>query len=87
MPPYLPFPRFLMEADLALATKLVYAVLLDGELCAALLPPPATGRRRCRECKRIFTPPKHNTLYCPDCAAKRAKRSKREWARKKRAGV
>ena len=29
MPPYLPFPRFLMEADLALATKLVYAVLLD----------------------------------------------------------
>ena len=29
MPPYLPYPRFLMEADLALATKLVYAVLLD----------------------------------------------------------
>ena len=29
MPPYLPFPRFLLEADLALATKLVYAVLLD----------------------------------------------------------
>ena len=29
MPPYLPFPRFLMEADLVLATKLVYAVLLD----------------------------------------------------------
>ena len=27
--PYLPFPRFLLEADLALATKLVYAVLLD----------------------------------------------------------
>ena len=27
--PYLPYPRFLMEADLALATKLVYAVLLD----------------------------------------------------------
>jgi len=45
-----------------------------------------TGRR-CRECKRIFTPPKHNTLYCPDCAAKRAKRSKRDWARKKRAGA
>ena len=29
MPPYLPYPRFLMEADFALATKLVYAVLLD----------------------------------------------------------
>ena len=29
LPPYLPYPRFLMEADLALATKLVYAVLLD----------------------------------------------------------
>ena len=29
MPPYLPYPRFLMEEDLALATKLVYAVLLD----------------------------------------------------------
>ena len=29
MLPYLPYPRFLMEADLALATKLVYAVLLD----------------------------------------------------------
>lgn len=27
--PYLPFPRFLLDADLALATKLVYAVLLD----------------------------------------------------------
>ena len=60
---------------------------LDGELCAALLPAPAVGRRRCRECKRIFTPPKHNTLYCPDCATKRAKRSKRDWARKKRAGA
>ena len=29
LPPYLPFPRFLLEADLALATKLVYMVLLD----------------------------------------------------------
>ena len=60
---------------------------LDGELCVALLPAPAVGRRRCRECKRIFTPPKHNTLYCADCAAKRVKRSKRDWARKKRAGA
>ena len=60
---------------------------LDESLCAALLSPPVAGRRRCREYKRIFTPPKHNTLYCPDCAAKRTKRSKRDWARKKRAGV
>ena len=60
---------------------------LDESLCAALFPPPSVGRRRCRECKRIFVPPRHNTLYCPDCAAKRTKRSKRDWARKKRAGA
>ena len=59
----------------------------DRELCAALFPPPAVGRRRCKECGRLFSPPKHNTLYCLKCAAERAKRSKREWARKKRAGV
>ena len=29
LPPYLPYLRFLMEADLVLAAKLVYAVLLD----------------------------------------------------------
>ena len=29
LPPYLPFPRFLLEADMAQATKMVYAVLLD----------------------------------------------------------
>ncbi len=29
LPPYLPFPRFLLGADLAQATKMVYAVLLD----------------------------------------------------------
>ena len=60
---------------------------LDGELCATLFPPPAVGRRRCRECKQIFTLPKHNTLYCLECAVERAKRSKRDWARKKRAGA
>ena len=57
---------------------------LDKKLYGALLPALAVGRWRCRECKRIFTPPRHNTLYCPDCAVKRAKR---DWARKKRAGV
>ena len=60
---------------------------LDGKLYAALFPPPAIRRRRCKECQRLFSPPRHNTLYCPDCAAKRVKRSKRDWARKKRADV
>ena len=60
---------------------------LDAGLCAALFPNPAVGQRRCRECKRLFSPPKQNTLYCPVCAANRAKRSKRDWARKKRAGM
>ena len=60
---------------------------LDTGLCAALFPPPAGRRRRCRECGRLFTPPRHNTLYCPACAADRAKRSKRTWARKKRGEV
>ena len=60
---------------------------LDEKLYAALFPPPSVGQRRCRECKRFFAPPRHNTLYCPDCAANRAKRSKRDWARKKRAGM
>ena len=60
---------------------------LDRVLDAALFPPPSVGQRRCRECKRLFAPPKHNTLYCPDCAANRAKRSKRDWARKKRGGM
>lgn len=60
---------------------------LDAGLCAALLPAPTVGRRRCQECRRMFAPPKHNTLYCPACAAERAKRSKRAWARKNRAGA
>ena len=60
---------------------------LDKKLYGALLPALAVGRRRCRECKRIFTPPRHNTLYCSACAAERAKRSKRTWARKNRADV
>lgn len=60
---------------------------LDASLCAALFPNPVVGQRRCRECKCLFTPPKRNTLYCSACAANRAKRSKREWARKKRAGM
>lgn len=60
---------------------------LDTGLRTALLPPPTGGQRRCRECGRLFAPPRHNTLYCSTCAADRAKRSKRAWARKKRADV
>ncbi len=60
---------------------------LDAGLCAALFPPPTGRQRRCRECGRLFTPPRHNTLYCSTCAADRAKQSKRVWARKKRADV
>ena len=60
---------------------------LDAGLCLALFPPPSGRQRRCRECGRLFVPPRHNTLYCSICAANRAKRSKREWARKKRADV
>lgn len=29
LPPYLPYPRFLLEADMTQAAKLVYMVLLD----------------------------------------------------------
>ena len=58
---------------------------LDTGLYAALFPNPSIGQRRCRECKELFVPPKHNTLYCPVYAANRVKRSKRRWARKKRA--
>ena len=57
---------------------------LDAALFAALFPPPKGKARRCRECGEFFTAPKHNTLYCPICAKNRAKRSKREWARKMR---
>ena len=60
---------------------------LAAGLCLALIPPPSSKQRRCRECGRLFTLPKHNTLYCSTCAANRARQSKREWARKKRADV
>ena len=60
---------------------------LDAGLRATLFPPPTVRRRRCRECGRPFAPPRHNTLYCSTCAAERAKRSKRAWAKKNRADV
>ena len=49
----------------------------DRELQAEIM---ADSRRRCRECRRPFVPKAKNTLYCPECAARRTRRSKREWA-------
>ena len=46
----------------------------DLELQAEIM---ADSRRRCR---RPFVPKAKNTLYCPECAARRTRRSKREWA-------
>lgn len=43
--------------------------------------------KRCAGCGELFTPPKHNCLYCPACAAKRTRENKRAWARKKRGYV
>ena len=57
----------------------------DAALHTALIPPPVGMARRCRECGMLFTAQKHNTLFCPSCAANRTKRNKREWARKNRA--
>lgn len=56
---------------------------LDTALAAALFPVRAEVRR-CKECKRAFSPKAHNTLYCPECAAKRTRRNKRAWAAKNR---
>lgn len=43
--------------------------------------------KRCAGCGALFMPPKHNSLYCPACAEKRTRESKRVWARKKRGYV
>ena len=40
--------------------------------------------RRCRECGALFSPRRPNCLYCPDCAKKRKRQSKKLWARKHR---
>ena len=56
---------------------------LDKELTAALFPVRA-GIRRCKECGKPYAPPRHNTLYCPECAASRTRRKKREWAARNR---
>ncbi len=56
---------------------------LDKDLAAALFPA-RHGLRRCGECGRSFSPPRHNTLYCPECAARRTRWKKREWAARNR---
>lgn len=57
----------------------------DSELYAEIVG--ADTRKRCAECGRPFVHRQHNTLYCADCAAKRTRRKKREWARKNRGGA
>ena len=49
----------------------------DRELQAEIM---ADSRRRCRECRRPFVPKAKNTLSCQECAARRTRRNKREWA-------
>ena len=43
-----------------------------------------SGARRCRECGELFSPRRPNCLYCPPCAEKRKRQSKKLWARKHR---
>lgn len=57
----------------------------DRELRDALLRPRTF--RSCRQCGKPFAPPKHNTLYCLDCAVLRTKQNKRKWADKYRANL
>lgn len=58
---------------------------LDAALYAEVME--RGNAKRCAGCGMLFTPPKHNSLYCPACAAKRTRKSKRAWARKKRGYV
>ncbi len=58
---------------------------LDGTMYAEVME--RGNAKRCAGCGELFTPPKHNSLYCSGCAAKRARQSKREWARRKRGYV
>lgn len=53
----------------------------DPELYEAIL---GNGLKICTGCGRPFTAAAKNTLYCPSCAANRARRSKRKWAAKNR---
>jgi hypothetical protein len=65
--------RYFREAVLPAEKELYAEIMLTGKL------------RRCAECRQSFLPPKHNTLYCPSCAQLRARRSKRDWARRNKA--
>ena len=55
---------------------------LDATLYAELME--RSQARRCRECGALFSPRRPNCLYCPDCAKKRKRQSKKLWARKHR---
>ena len=58
---------------------------LDAALYAELME--RSQALRCRECGTLFSPRRPNCLYCPDCAKKRKRQSKKLWARKHRACV
>ena len=55
---------------------------LDAALYAELME--RSQALRCRECGTLFSPRRTNCLYCPDCAKKRKRQSKKLWARKHR---
>ena len=55
---------------------------LDAALYAELME--RSRALRCRECGTLFSPRRPNCLYCPDCAEKRKRQSKKRWARKHR---
>ena len=55
---------------------------LDAALYAELME--RSRVLHCRECGALFSPRRPNCLYCPDCAEKRKRQSKKRWARKHR---
>ena len=55
---------------------------LDAALYAELME--RSQALRCRECGKLFSPRRPNCLYCPACAEKRKRQSKKLWARKHR---
>ena len=57
-------------------------LLLDAVLYTEITE--RSGAQRCRECGELFSPRRPNCLYCPPCAEKRKRQSKKLWAKKHR---
>lgn len=81
------------DGELCVCPQLISYTLLCRYFCTAVLPADrelyaeimqTDHRKRCADCGLPFLPPRPNTLYCADCAAKRTRRKKREWAAKNR---